>query len=186
MISWKRKTPSKLSNQLKAFDDSEQLSDDDSFPPCEPKRPKSTSQKPEESNSRQERAKTIADQAISLAENEQFEKALPIFEQSLLLYPDVKIFEMHAQVLNELGQHFAAIEACEKAYKLDPTWYVLLQTLARSQLNFGEVKLALKSVERAVHLKPDEKDLWKEMNEFRRLLQKANEVEQATKNDENN
>ena len=73
---------------------------------------------------------------------------------------------MYAQVLNEVGQFFAAIEACEKAAKIDPKCSVVYQTLARSQANFGERELAIKSLSRAVHLNPMQSELWSELREF--------------------
>lgn len=76
----------------------------------------------------------------------------------------------------ELGEVFPAVEAAEKAVKLDPTWAVARQTLGRAQLGFGEVELvfslekvcltvtiasllytclqALKSFQKALHLDP--------------------------------
>ena len=45
---------------------------------------------------------------------------------------------------------------------LAPNWWPGYQTQGRAFLNLGEVTLAVKAFSKAIHLKPDEKELWEE------------------------
>lgn len=53
-----------------------------------------------------------------------------------------------------LGEVMPAIQSAEEATKIKPNWYLAWQTLGRSQLNLGEVSLALQSFSKALHLEP--------------------------------
>lgn len=61
-----------------------------------------------------------------------------------------------------MGEVYPALEAAEAAVKLRPNWWVGLQTLGRAQLGLGEVGLAVKTFSRAVHICPDQQELWRE------------------------
>lgn len=45
------------------------------------------------------------------------------------------------QVFSELGELYPAVESAEKAVKLDVTWAVAQQTLARAQVGIGEIEM---------------------------------------------
>ena len=47
------------------------------------------------------------------------------------------------QVLLQLGSTWEAVRAAERAVQLTPQWADAHVTLARAQMNFGEVKLCL-------------------------------------------
>ncbi|MPC31564.1 Tetratricopeptide repeat protein 33 [Portunus trituberculatus] len=61
-----------------------------------------------------------------------------------------------------VGEVLPALNAAEAAVKLCPNWWVGLQTLGRAQLGLGEVDLAVKTFSRAVHIRPDQQELWRE------------------------
>lgn len=61
-----------------------------------------------------------------------------------------------------MGEVYPALKAAEAAVKLCPNWWVGLQTLGRAQLGLGEVGLAVKTFSRAVHICPDQQELWRE------------------------
>ncbi|XP_031433574.1 tetratricopeptide repeat protein 33 [Clupea harengus] len=69
---------------------------------------------------------------------------------------------MKAQVLTILQEVFPAVQAAEMAVKLRPYWWEAWQTLGRAQLSMGEVELATRSFQVAVHLSPCERHLWEE------------------------
>merc|ERR1712226_182934 len=178
MLNWKRKVPKKLNNQNEAFKKDDLSSDSEDGETAGYKKQKllkTSNIKHDLGNtvcdegSSIKRAQYLASEAARLAELGEFEKALPLFEQSLQLSPHHKTFEMQAQIYNEVGHYFSAIEACEKAAKLKPNWFVVFQTLARAQANFGEIKLAVVSMEKAVHLNPNNQELQSELSEFRKL-----------------
>ena len=48
---------------------------------------------------------------------------------------------MLAKALSELGELYPAVEAAEKAVRLDSTWSIGWQTLARAQIGLGELDM---------------------------------------------
>jgi tetratricopeptide (TPR) repeat protein len=66
----------------------------------------------------------------------------------------VSLFRHTVQALLELDQVFPAVLSAENAVERDRTWAPALQTLGRAQLGLGEVQMALRSFEKAVHLDP--------------------------------
>lgn len=57
---------------------------------------------------------------------------------------------------------FPALRSAEAAVQLYPNWWVGLQTLGRAQLGLGDVAMAVKTFSKAVHIRPDEQELWRE------------------------
>ena len=175
-FSWKRKSES-LTPAAPVFNEDEESSSDEeyvsanqSFAKISPeKRQKIANISPtsnKESVNKEQRAIALGEEAVKLAEEGQFEKALYNFNQSLQLKPDARLFEMHAQVLNEMGKYFEAIQACEKAIKLDPNWSTALHTLGRCQFNFMQPEMAVTSLKKAVHLNPSEPEAWQDLTVF--------------------
>lgn len=85
----------------------------------------------------------------------------------------------------QLEQFFTAIEWAERATKLDPAWPDAFLTLARAQINFGELELALATLQRASKLKTDDLELQKDLkDEFARttqLIQEKKHLESSGK-----
>lgn len=67
---------------------------------------------------------------------------------------------MKAQALSELQELYPAVYTAERAVSADPTWWESRQTLGRAQLNLGEIKSAINSFQKAVHIRPDISELW--------------------------
>ena len=68
-------------------------------------------------------------------------KALSCWEHALQQDPDSgHLHEPNAQVLNELGGAWDAVQAATRATQLLPKFSDVLVTLARAQLNLGEVR----------------------------------------------
>ena len=55
-----------------------------------------------------------------------------------------------AQILLETGKYFQAIQSATEACKIDPKSDSFLLVLARSQLAFGEISMAIKNFEMVV------------------------------------
>ncbi|MGH0158829.1 UNVERIFIED_CONTAM: hypothetical protein FKN15_048244 [Acipenser sinensis] len=70
--------------------------------------------------------------------------------------------ELLVLVLTVLQEVFPAVQAAEMAVRLNPRWWEAWQTLGRAQLNLGEVALAVKSFQTAIHICPAECSLWEE------------------------
>ncbi|KAL2099797.1 hypothetical protein ACEWY4_004191 [Coilia grayii] len=90
-------------------------------------------------------------------------EAIKRWDEAIQLTPEeASLYEMKAQVLTTLQEVFPAVQAAEMAAKLRPHWWEAWQTLGRAQLSLGEVELASRSFQVAVHLRPCERPLWEE------------------------
>ncbi|XP_026067860.1 tetratricopeptide repeat protein 33-like [Carassius auratus] len=69
---------------------------------------------------------------------------------------------MKSQVLITLQEVFLAVQSAEMATRLRPLWWEAWQTLGRAQLSLGEVELAVRSFQVALHMHPSERPLWEE------------------------
>jgi tetratricopeptide (TPR) repeat protein len=74
-----------------------------------------------------------------------------------------RLHEMRAQVLDQAGRTFEAVQAAQQAVSLEPDWVEGHITLARVQLNLGEPQLALASYMAAAKLQPGHPDLAQEV-----------------------
>ncbi|GFT09696.1 tetratricopeptide repeat protein 33 [Nephila pilipes] len=102
-------------------------------------------------------------EGVRLAQLNRFEEAVREWDKALNLMPrDEKILEMKAQALLELNTPFPALQAAERAVKVNPQWWVAYQTLGRAQLGIGDLKMAKISFSKAIHLNPSETELWEE------------------------
>ncbi|ESN99938.1 hypothetical protein HELRODRAFT_101226 [Helobdella robusta] len=78
----------------------------------------------------------------------------------------------------QLNELMPAVNAAEKTVKLNPSWWVGHQTLGRTLLNIGEVKMALSSFKRALHLNPTDEELWEvDLKWTLELIEKKNSTE---------
>ncbi|XP_056146976.1 tetratricopeptide repeat protein 33 isoform X1 [Lampris incognitus] len=84
------------------------------------------------------------------------------FERPMFAAGDFKDKPLSEAVLTILQEVFPAVEAAEMAVKLRPLWWEGFQTLGRAQLSLGEIDLAVRSFQLAIHLCPSELTLWQE------------------------
>jgi len=158
-FGWKRKATKSISTTTKAFEDGEQVQDETTDPDFDwisvAKRQRIEAL--EDNKALFERLKR---EGVTLAQDEKFWQAINRWNVALSLNSkDETVFEMKAQALINLHEWIEAIQAAEEAVKLKANWWVGYQTLGRAQMGIGEVKLALRSFQVAVHLNPAEKEL---------------------------
>ncbi|XP_029921287.1 tetratricopeptide repeat protein 33 [Myripristis murdjan] len=109
------------------------------------------------------KSKRLKDEGALLAEQGRHWEAIKKWDEAIQLTPDNPLlYEMKSQVLTILQEVFPAVKAAEMAVKLRPLWWEGWQTLGRGQLNLGEVDLAVRSFQVAVHLCPSERSLWQD------------------------
>jgi len=109
------------------------------------------------------KSKRLEDEGVALAEQQRYWEAITRWNEAMSLTPNnEKLYEMKSQILLELHELFPAIQAAEKAVSLNPHWYVAHQTLGRAQMGYGDVETGVKSFSKAVHLQPDDSELWRE------------------------
>ncbi|KRZ73573.1 Glutamyl-tRNA(Gln) amidotransferase subunit A, mitochondrial [Trichinella papuae] len=88
----------------------------------------------------------LKNEGILFAELEKYSESIERFQAAIELQPDDgRLHEMLSQVFLMRGEDFLAIQAAERAVKCCPYWAEAYQTLARAQLNFGELNLAVES-----------------------------------------
>lgn len=125
------------------------------------------------------KSKRLKDDGALLAEQGRHWEAIKKWDEAIQLTPENPVlYEMKSQVLTILHEVFPAVKAAEMAVKLRPLWWEGWQTLGRAQLNLGEVDLAVRSFQIAIHLCPSEASLWQEDLKWACTLQKQ---ELATK-----
>lgn len=109
------------------------------------------------------KSKRLKEEGNTLAEDRRFWEAIKYWNDALQLTPnDGTLHELKSQAFSELGELFPAVQSAEEAVKAKPTWFVARQRLGRAQMGLGEVEMALTNFQKAVHLRPDEQELWKE------------------------
>ncbi|XP_033501947.1 tetratricopeptide repeat protein 33 [Epinephelus lanceolatus] len=119
------------------------------------------------------KSKRLKDEGAMLAEHGRHWEAIKKLDEAIQLTPDNPLlYEMKSQALTILQEVFPAVKAGEMAVKLSPLWWEGWQTLGRAQLNLGEVDLAVRSFQVAIHLCPSERTLWEEDLEWASRLQK--------------
>jgi len=101
-------------------------------------------------------------EGIALAGGEKYWQAIGRWDEALSLDPtDAAVHEMKAQSLIQLHEWIPAIQAASRAIEYKKTWWEGFQTLGRAQLGLGEIKLARRSFQIALHLNPADEELRK-------------------------
>ena len=165
-FGWKRKSSSvhKSDNKVKAFDTGEQVEDDkdinaDDFDWISVAK-KRRVEALEDNKTLYNRLKR---EGVTLAEEGKYWQAINRWDNALALDPrEPSVFEMKAQALIALHEWLPAISAAGEAVRIQPNWFIGHQTLGRAQMGLGEVDLAVKSFQKAVHLNPDDEELRKD------------------------
>ncbi|XP_029299995.1 tetratricopeptide repeat protein 33 isoform X2 [Cottoperca gobio] len=120
-----------------------------------------------------DKSKRLKDEGAELAEHGRHWEAVKKLDEAIQLTPENPVlYEMKSQVLTILQEVFPAVKAAEMAVKFRPLWWEGWQTLGRAQLNLGEVDLAVRAFQVAIHLCPSERTLWQEDLEWAWRLQK--------------
>ncbi|XP_039606565.1 tetratricopeptide repeat protein 33 [Polypterus senegalus] len=109
------------------------------------------------------KSKRLKEEGAFLVQNGRHWEAIGKFDEAIQLTPaDATLYEMKSQVLMILHEVFPAVQAAETAVRLNPRWWEAWQTLGRAQLNLGEINLALKSFQIAIHIFPGDRSLWED------------------------
>ncbi|XP_064799156.1 tetratricopeptide repeat protein 33-like isoform X1 [Oncorhynchus masou masou] len=128
----------------------------------------------------------LKEEGTVLAQEGRHWEAIKRWDEAIQLTPDNPLlYEMKSQVLTILQEVFPAVQAAEMAVKLRPLWWEGWQTLGRAQLSLGEVDLAVRSFQVAVHLCPSERPLWSDdLAWARQLLQQRRTAQNQTQQEE--
>nr|XP_028604053.1 tetratricopeptide repeat protein 33 [Podarcis muralis] len=126
------------------------------------------------------KSKHLKDEGAILAENERYREAIQKWDEALQLTPeDATLYEMKSQVLMSLHEMFPAVHAAEMAVQRDPHSWEAWQTLGRAQLGLGEITLAIRSFQVALHICPLSPELWNEDLSWARKLQQQKKATKA-------
>ncbi|KAM7449166.1 Tetratricopeptide repeat protein 33 [Porites harrisoni] len=164
-FGWKRKCPQNLARKRAAlFDESNQIPNEDESEPFEEDwRVLLVKRGVLGIEDSVLKSKRLQDEGVALAEQQRYWEAISRWNEAISLTPkNEKLYEMKSQVLLELHELFPAIQAAEKAVSLNPQWFVAHQTLGRAQMGFGDPEMGVKSFSKAVHLQPDDLEMWTE------------------------
>ncbi|XP_064336365.1 tetratricopeptide repeat protein 33 isoform X1 [Camelus dromedarius] len=111
-----------------------------------------------------------------------YREAIQKWDEALQLTPnDATLYEMKSQVLMSLHEMFPAVHAAEMAVQRNPHSWESWQTLGRAQLGLGEIVLAIRSFQVALHIYPMNPEMWKEDLSWARTLQEQQKVAQRIK-----
>nr|XP_020735307.1 tetratricopeptide repeat protein 33 isoform X1 [Odocoileus virginianus texanus] len=132
-----------------------------------------------------EKSKQLKDEGATLAENKRYREAIQKWDEALQLTPnDATLYEMKSQVLMSLHEMFPAVHAAEMAVQRNPHSWESWQTLGRAQLGLGEIVLAIRSFQVALHIYPMNPEIWKEDLSWARTLQEQQKVAERIKKSE--
>ncbi|XP_008840318.1 tetratricopeptide repeat protein 33 isoform X2 [Nannospalax galili] len=127
-----------------------------------------------------QKSKQLKDEGASLAENKRYREAIQKWDEALQLTPDdATLYEMKSQVLMSLHEMFPAVHAAEMAVQRNRHSWESWQTLGRAQLGLGEIVLAIRSFQVALHIYPMNPEIWKEDLSWARTLLEQQKVAQS-------
>ncbi|XP_069897191.1 tetratricopeptide repeat protein 33 isoform X1 [Dipodomys merriami] len=132
-----------------------------------------------------EKSKQLKEEGANLAESKRYREAIQKWDEALQLTPnDATLYEMKSQVLMSLHEMFPAVHAAEMAVQQNPHSWESWQTLGRAQLGLGEIVLAIRSFQIALHIYPMNPEIWQEDLSWARTLQEQQKVAQRVKKSE--
>ncbi|KAL8008132.1 putative 43kDa postsynaptic protein [Plasmopara halstedii] len=131
------------------------------------------------------KVKRLKDEGNTLAESGRFRVAMSRWQEALAVDPsNAALYDLMAQASMAVYEDFQAVQYALKTTKLAPTWSEGFLTLARCQLNFGELTLALEALKQAVEhnggveteeMECDRQDLQELLNLQNQVLRKHDE-----------
>eukprot|EP00029_Vermamoeba_vermiformis_P009575 TRINITY_DN4818_c0_g1_i1.p1 TRINITY_DN4818_c0_g1~~TRINITY_DN4818_c0_g1_i1.p1 ORF type:complete len:192 (-),score=45.23 TRINITY_DN4818_c0_g1_i1:6-581(-) len=125
-------------------------------------------------------SEALKNQGNALAEQDKYDEAIEKWNAALELTPNNHVLhELKAQVLMLQDKNFQAIQWAAKSTELNPSYIDGWITLARAQLNFGEIELAVDSFSKALKLNPDNEEIKNELDEAIKVMQKKNLLEKT-------
>uniref|UniRef100_A0A8B9YLV1 Tetratricopeptide repeat domain 33 n=1 Tax=Bos mutus grunniens TaxID=30521 RepID=A0A8B9YLV1_BOSMU len=123
--------------------------------------------------------------ALEAPHKTRYREAIQKWDEALQLTPnDATLYEMKSQVLMSLHEMFPAVHAAEMAVQRNPHSWESWQTLGRAQLGLGEIVLAIRSFQVALHIYPMNPEIWKEDLSWARTLQEQQKVAERIKKSE--
>lgn len=133
----------------------------------------------------QAKVKRLKDEGNTLAESGRYRAAMGRWQEALGVDPkNPALYDLLAQASMAVYEDFQAIQFARKTIELAPTWSEGYLTLARCQLNFGELALAAEALKRAVEhnggieteeMSNDRRDLEKLLRRQDQVLRKRDE-----------
>ncbi|KAG6609431.1 Tetratricopeptide repeat protein 33 [Phytophthora cinnamomi] len=127
----------------------------------------------------QAKVRRLKDEGNTLAEAGRFRAAMGRWQEALGVDPgNAALYEMLAQASMAVYEDFQAVQFARKAIELAPTWSDGFLTLARCQLNFGELNLALEALEEAAKLNDgvETEEMASDRRDIEELLVKQQQV----------
>ncbi|OWZ24541.1 hypothetical protein PHMEG_000358 [Phytophthora megakarya] len=127
----------------------------------------------------QAKVKRLKDEGNTLAEAGRFHAAMGRWKEALAMDAEnAALYELLAQASMAVYDDFLAVQFARKTTELAPTWSDGFLTLARCQLNFGELALALDALNQVSAVNLNDGEETEEMASDRRdieqlLLQQA-------------
>eukprot|EP00005_Dracoamoeba_jomungandri_P013732 CAMPEP_0174266638 /NCGR_PEP_ID=MMETSP0439-20130205/30944_1 /TAXON_ID=0 /ORGANISM="Stereomyxa ramosa, Strain Chinc5" /LENGTH=162 /DNA_ID=CAMNT_0015353725 /DNA_START=1 /DNA_END=489 /DNA_ORIENTATION=+ len=122
----------------------------------------------------------LEDEGYALIEKGDLSGALSRFRSASYLTPkNPKLSEAIAQILLTQGHTFSAIKEATKCIDMSPDFPGAYLTLARAQLNFGEIRMSISNFETALKIYDGQQDIQieiiDELNEAKELLKQSEE-----------
>ncbi|RLN86570.1 hypothetical protein BBJ28_00004384 [Nothophytophthora sp. Chile5] len=118
----------------------------------------------------------LKDEGNTLAEAGRFRAAMARWQEALGVQPDnATLLELLAQAAMAVYEDFQAVQFARKATELAPTWSDGFHTLARCQLNFGELTLALHAMEKTEEMGADRRDIQKLLAKQEQVLRQRDQ-----------
>ncbi|KAH7479399.1 Tetratricopeptide repeat protein 33 [Phytophthora ramorum] len=125
------------------------------------------------------KVKRLKDEGNTFAEAGRFRAAMGRWQEALAVDPDnAALYELLAQASMAVYEDFQAVQFARKATELAPTWSDGFLTLARCQLNFGELALALEALGQTVKVNDgvETEEMASDRQDIEDLLEKQEQV----------